>query len=148
VHLIFAVKQNGRHKSRVVADGHLTDVPIDSVYSGVVSLHGLRLLVFLAELNGLQTWATDIGNAYLEAETLESCFIVAGPEFGENEGHTLVIIKALYSLRTSGLRWQERFADCLRDMGFEPSKSEPNIWMRKNGNIYEYITVYVDDLAV
>jgi starvation-inducible outer membrane lipoprotein len=33
-------------------------------------------------------------------------------------------------------------------MGFEPSKSEPDIWMRKNGNIYEYITVYVDDLAI
>jgi hypothetical protein len=41
----------------------------------VVSLHdGLRLLVFLAELNGLETWATDIGNAYLEAETLKSVF--------------------------------------------------------------------------
>ena len=105
VHLIFAVKHDGRHKSRLVADGHLTEVPLDSVYSGVVSLRGLRLLVFLAELNGLETWATDIGNAYLEAETLEQCFIVAGPEFGEREGHTLVIFKALYGLRTSGLRW-------------------------------------------
>mmetsp|Transcript_13186 Transcript_13186/g.23919 ORF Transcript_13186/g.23919 Transcript_13186/m.23919 type:complete len:235 (-) Transcript_13186:1278-1982(-) len=104
VHLIFAVKHNGQHKSRLVADGHLTEVPLDSVYSGVVSLRGLRLLVFLAELNGLDTWATDIGNAYLEALTLESVFIVAGPEFGEREGHTLVIYKALYGLRTSGLR--------------------------------------------
>jgi hypothetical protein len=76
VHLIFAVKHDGRHKSRLVADGHLTDVPVESVYSGVVSLHGLRLRVFLAELNGLETWATDIGNAYLEAETAESIFIV------------------------------------------------------------------------
>jgi hypothetical protein len=33
-------------------------------------------------------------------------------------------------------------------MGFEPSKSEPDIWMRKNGNIFEYIAVYVDDLAI
>jgi hypothetical protein len=41
VHLIFAVKHDGRHKCRLVADGHLTDVPIDSVYSGVVSLRGL-----------------------------------------------------------------------------------------------------------
>jgi hypothetical protein len=65
VHLIFTVKHDGRHKSRLVADGHLTDVPVDSVYSGVVSLRGLRLLVFLAELNGLDTWATDIGNMAL-----------------------------------------------------------------------------------
>ena len=94
----------------------MTEVPIESVYSGVVSLKGLRLIMFLAELNGLDIWATDVGNAYLEAKTLERVFIIAGPEFGELEGHLLVVFKALYGLRTSGLRWHERFADTLRDM--------------------------------
>ena len=42
VHTIFDIKFDGRHKSRVVADGHLTAVPTESVYSGVVSLRGLR----------------------------------------------------------------------------------------------------------
>jgi hypothetical protein len=37
-HLVFDVKHDGRHKARLVADGHLTDIPLDSVYSGVVSL--------------------------------------------------------------------------------------------------------------
>jgi len=147
VHLVFDVKHDGRHKSRLVADGHLTEVPLDSVYSGVVSLRGLRLLVFLAELNDLDIWATDIGNAYLEAETQEKVYIIAGPEFGELEGHTLIIFKALYGLKTSGLCWHERLADCLRDMGFRPCKAEPDIWMRCNGNVYEYIAVYVDDIA-
>ena len=41
VHLVFDVKHDGRHKARLVADGHLTEVPVDSVYSGVVSLRGL-----------------------------------------------------------------------------------------------------------
>ncbi len=148
VHLVFDVKHDGCHKSRLIADGHLTEVPLESVYSGVVSLRGLRLLVFLVELNGLDIWATDIGNAYLEAETQEKVFVVAGLEFGKVEGHTLVIVKALYSLCTSGLRWHECLADCLRDMGFQPCKAEPNIWMRHNGNVYEYITVYVDDIAI
>ena len=80
-HLVFAVKHDGRHKARMVADGHLTDVPLDSVYSGVVSLRGLRLVLFLAELNDLNTCATDIGNAYLEAETKEKVCIIAGKEF-------------------------------------------------------------------
>jgi hypothetical protein len=73
VHLVFDVKHDGRKKAtedqkkaRLVADGHLTDIPIDSVYSGVVSLRVFRLVLFLAELNSLQLWATDIGNAYLE----------------------------------------------------------------------------------
>ena len=72
----------------MVADGHLTDIPVDSVYSGVVSLRALRIMLFLAELNQLETWATDIGNAYLEAETSEKVYIIAGPEFGEKQGDT------------------------------------------------------------
>ena len=31
VHLIFAVKYNGRHKARLVADGHLTPEPVESI---------------------------------------------------------------------------------------------------------------------
>src|SRR6056300_1198686 len=82
VHLVYACKHDGRHKARLVADGHLTDIPVDSVYSGVVSLRGLKMMIFLAELNGLELWATDIGNAYLEAYTKEKVAIIAGPEFG------------------------------------------------------------------
>jgi hypothetical protein len=66
IHLVYACKHDGRRKACLVADGHLTDVPVDSVYSGVVSLWGLRMImIFLAELNHLELWATDIGNACL-----------------------------------------------------------------------------------
>ena len=41
VHTIFDVKVGGRHKSRVVVDGHLTATPSESIYSGVVSLRDL-----------------------------------------------------------------------------------------------------------
>jgi hypothetical protein len=33
-------------------------------------------------------------------------------------------------------------------MGFVPSKAEPEIWMRRCGDVWEYIATYVDDLAV
>ena len=148
VHFVFDVKHDGRHKARLVADGHLTDIPIDSVYSGVVSLRGFRFVLFLGELNGLEVWSTDIGNAYLEAMTSEKVYIIAGPEFGDLEGHILVIHKALYGLRSSGARWHDRFADCLRDQGFQPCKAEPDIWMRPRNGVYEYVAVYVDDLAI
>ena len=65
--------------------------------------------MFLAELNGLELWATDVGNAYLEATTSEKLYIIAGPEFGELQGNVLVFHKALYGLRTSGKQWHERF---------------------------------------
>ena len=150
VHLVFDVKHDGRHKVRCVADGHLTEIPLDSVYSGVVSLRGLRIVIFLSELNGLALWATDIGNAYLEAMTKEKLYIIAGPEFGILQGHILVIRKALYGLRSSGKRWHERFSDCLRAEGFQPCKAEPDIWIRPSSDksCYEMVAVYVDDLAI
>ena len=146
--MVCAVKHDGRHKARLVAGGHLTETPIDSVHSSVVSLRGIRILAFLGELNGLKVWSTDIGNAYLETHTREKVYIIAGPEFGELEGHTLIISKALYGLHSSGLRWSERLADVLRAMEFFPSKAEKDIWMRDKGDHYEYIAVYVDDLMI
>ena len=148
-HIVRDIKQTGRHKSRLVAGGHRTSTPVDSTYSGVVSLQGIRLVTFLAELNGLELWGTDIGNAYLESYTSEKVCIIAGPEFGpEWEGHTCIIRKALYGLKSSGKCWHDRLHDVLTDMGFFPSRAEEDIWMRDAGDHYEYIAVYVDDLLI
>jgi hypothetical protein len=106
------------------------------------------LLIFLAECNHLQTWATDISNAYLEALTSKKVCIIAGPEFGNLQGHAMIIYKALYGLRSSGACWHDRFSDCLCAEGFFLCKAEPDIWMRPKNGVYEYIAVYVDDLAV
>ena len=145
---MFDIKHDGRHKARLVADGHLTDEPDDSVYSSVVSLHDLRLVVFVAEQNNLDIWVADVGNAYLESYTKEQVYIVAGPEFGDLQGHTLTISKALYGLKSSGLRWHEHFADTLCDLNFKPSKASIDVWMRSKQDHYKYIAVYVDDLAI
>jgi hypothetical protein len=99
-------------------------------------------------LNGLILWATDVGNAYLESHTKEKIVFRAGPEFGEREGHLMKVVKALYGLKTSGARWHDRLADVLREMGFFPSRADADIWMRAQADHYEYIAVYVDDLAV
>lgn len=165
LHFVYAVKHDGRHKSRLVAGGHLTDTPIESVYAGVVSLRGVRLVIFLAELNGLELWQTDIGNAYLEARTNEKVYVIAGPEFKNFglEGHILVLVAAVYGLKSSGKRWHDCLADVMRDMGFTPCLAEPDIWMREckadgevasgketstEGHFYEYVAVYTDDLTI
>ena len=40
--------------------------------------------------------------------------------------------------------------DILQELKFEPSKADPDVWMRPEpgGTCYEYISVYVDDLAI
>ena len=92
-HFVFDVKHDGRHMTRLVAYGHLTNVQLLSVYSGVASLRGIRLVLFISELNVLESWGTDIGNSYLEAFTKKKFYIVSGPEFGPLKGHELIIVK-------------------------------------------------------
>ena len=52
VHMVGAVKHDGRHKARMTAGRHLTETPVDSVCSSVVSSRGVRLPALTGELNG------------------------------------------------------------------------------------------------
>ena len=145
-----AVTPDGFQKARHVADGHLTKEPVESIYSGVVSLRSLRMVVFLSQLNDLEIWGADVGNAYLEAYTDQKLCIIAGPEFRELQGHLLIMIKALNGTHSGGAGWHDRLFDILQELKFKPSKADPDVWMRPEpgGTCYEYIAVYVDDLAI
>lgn len=148
VHMVFDVKHDGRHKARLVADGSLTPVPLSGVYAGVVSIRGFRICILLGEMNNLQPYATDVSSAYLMATTSEKVCIIGGPEFGELQGHLLIIYKALYGLRTSGKQFGDLLSGYLQELGFTPSLAEPQIFMRKNEGLYEYVATYVDDLCL
>ena len=102
VHFVFDVKHCGKFKARLVADGHLTK-----------EWRNLRLAMFLAELNNLELWGADVGNAYLQSLTREKLYIVGGPEFEELQGHVLVMYKALYGTRPGGACWHDKFFDIL-----------------------------------
>ena len=60
------------------------------------------------------------------------------------------MIKALYGTRYGGARWHDRLFDILQELNFKPSMADPDVWMRPEpgGTCYEYIAVYVDDLAI
>ena len=143
VHFVYAVKHAGKFKARPVADGHLTKEP-------VVSLRSLRIVVFLSQLNDLEIWGADVGNAYLEAYTDPNLCIIVGPEFKALQVHLLIMIKTLHGTRSGGARWHDRLSDILQELKFKPSKADPDVWMRPEpgGTCYEYIAVYVDDLAI
>ena len=150
VHFVYAVKHDGRSKARLVADGHLTKEPVESIYFGVASLRSLRMVVFLSQLNDLKIWGADVGIAYLEVYTDEKLCTIAGPEFKELQGHPLIMIKAMHGTHSGGARWHDRLFDILQELKFKPSKADPDVWMRPEpgGTCYEYIAVYVDDFAI
>jgi hypothetical protein len=38
--------------------------------------------------------------------------------------------------------------DVIRSIGFNPSKTDADMWMRESNGLYEYNAVYVDDLLI
>eukprot|EP00957_Ditylum_brightwellii_P203209 15333657-Ditylum_brightwellii.AAC.2 len=52
-------------KSLGKGGGRMTGTNTDTYYSSVVSLRSIKMMIFLAELNGVELIAADIGNAYL-----------------------------------------------------------------------------------
>ena len=107
VRTIFDDKVDGRHKAQVVVNRHLTAAPAKTVCSEIVSLRGLRTCFFVSKLDGMEPWAMDIENAYLEALTSEKVCVRAGPEFGDLTGHLFIIYKALYGLQLSGKSFRQ-----------------------------------------
>ena len=151
-HLIFEVKFDLRRKACYVAGGHLTSTPEHMTYSSVVSRESVRIAFLVAALNGLDVWAADIQNAYLNAETEERVWFRAGDEWGEHAGKPVLIVRALYGLKGSGKAWRTHLARYLRDeMGFESSYGDPDVWYKaaskENGEeYYSYLLIYVDDV--
>jgi Reverse transcriptase (RNA-dependent DNA polymerase) len=151
-HMIFDIKMDFTRKARFVAGGHLTDPPKESVYSSVVSRESVRLFFLIAALNDLNILACDIQNAYLNAGTKERNWFVAGLEFGpQHVGKPVLIVKALYGLRSSGAQWREHMATTLRTAGFVSCKADADVWLRPAVKIdgtkyYEYVLCYVDDI--
>ena len=134
-----------------MAGGHWTDPPTSFTYSSVVTRKSVWIAFTVAALNDLDVIMSDVGNAYLNAKTSEKVYGVAGIEFGDNHvGKICVTARALYGLKSSGAAWRAHFTNDLRDMGFQSSLADPDVWIRAatkaNGfEYYEYILVYVDD---
>ena len=149
--MIFGVKQDLRHKARLVAGGHLVDALDHDIYSSTVKGVSVKLLHVIAHKTGMTQLCGDVGNAYVNAFTNEKVYAVAGKEFGEMlEGSIIIIRKALYGLRTSSERWYSHFADSLRGIGFTPTRYDNDVWIRlnKDGNCYDYICTHVDDFMI
>ena len=151
-HLVFDIKMDLTRKARYVAGGHLTDPPTSLTYASVVSRDSVRLGFLIAALNGLDILAGDVQNAYLNAETKEKVYFIAGNEWKANEGRTILIVRALYGLKSSALAWRKHLADTIGNkIGFESSLADPDVWLeaetsQEDKAYYAYILVYSDDI--
>jgi len=151
--MIFDIKMAGEftRKARLATGGHTTEMPDSSTYSSVVSRESIRVAFLLAALNDLELFAADVGNVYLSVPCREKIWTRARKEFGSNEGCIMIIVRALYGLKTSGVAWRVTFAEKLTERGYKSTKANPDVWIQKsvkpNGFQYhEILLVYVNGI--
>ena len=151
--MIFDIKfgENFRRKARLVTGGHTTEAPATLTYSSVVSHDSVQIALTLAALNDLQVMSCDIQNTYLTADSWEKIWTYAGPEYGSEQGSIMFVRKAFYGLKSSGAAFQAHLAETLHDIGFRPTRADPDVWRRPakkadGEEYYEYILCYIYDL--
>lgn len=152
-HMIFDIKLDGKftRKSRFVGGGHLTETPSSLTYSTVVTRESVRIAFLMAALNQLDVKSADISNAYLNAPCREKVWIVAGPEFGTDEGSVMKVVRAWYGLKSSGAAWHAMLSQTMHDLGYQRCKADYDVWLRPNRKqdgfeYYEYVLIFVDDI--
>ena len=72
--------------------------------------------------------------------------MIAGEEFGVHKGKSMIIDRSLYGLRSSAARFHEHLSEKLRKLAFRPSKADPDLWICKHENHFEYVARFVDDV--
>jgi hypothetical protein len=99
----------------------------------------VKLLHVIAHKADLSQLCGDVSLAFVNVFTNKLVYSIAGPKFGEHEGRTVIIRKALHGLCTSAKRWHSHFADTLRSLGFKQTRFDNHLWFRLNlnGNVYD-----------
>ncbi|KAL7447687.1 hypothetical protein ACHAXS_000070, partial [Conticribra weissflogii] len=129
--MIFDVKmEDFLWKVRLVAGGHMTDVPPTVTYASVVSCEMVSIALTMTALNALKVIAADIMNTYITAPNKEKIWTLLGPKFGKDIGCKAIVVRALYGLKSAGAAFRSHLADCMRQLGYESNKADPDLWMK------------------
>ena len=79
--------------------------------------------------------------------------MVAGPEFGPEQGKNMIVVRALYVLKSASVSLRSFMAKKLDELGLKSSKANCDVWLRpavkgSGKEYYEYVMLYVDDVMV
>ena len=117
-------------KARFVAGGHTTEAPSSITYSSVVSRDDVQIAFTIAYLNGVDVMSCDLKNPYLNLMCRKKIWFEGGNECGEDKGKVLIVVRALYSIKSAGSSWRSELAQVLKGLDFVSKLAYPDVWIR------------------
>ena len=113
--------------------------------------YSVRLAFTIAALNGVDIMSCNLENAYLNALCHEKIWFGGRTKYGEDKGKVLVVVRALYGIKSLGSSWSAALAQVLKVLDFVSTLANTDIWIREevredDFKYYEMLFVYVDNI--
>lgn len=139
-----------RYRARLVAKGYTQQQGVDfkETYSPVLRYSTLRLLFAISAKLNFEITHLDVVTAFLNGFLNENVFMQAPPSLNCESNYVLKLKKAIYGLKQSARAWNSRINDCLIEIGYVQSKSEPCIYSKKCKKEQTIIAIFVDDFFI
>ena len=101
------------------------------MYSIFVSRDSVRLAFTIVALNSVDAMACDFENTYLNAMCCKKIWFEGGTECGEDKGKVLIVVRALYGIKSAVSSWHAALAQVLKDLNFLSTLADPDVWIRE-----------------
>jgi hypothetical protein len=90
----------------------------------------------------------DVKGAYLNGVLKETVYMKQPDGYGDGSGRVCQLIKTLYGLKQAGREWNTQFNEGIKQMGFTRLTSDPCAYIKRQGDQFQIVTVWVDDLLI
>ena len=139
-----------KNKARLVAKGYSQHKGVDyfETFAPVARKDTIRTLIALAAQKGWPLYQLDVKSAFLNGELEEEIYVEPPDGFviKGKEGKVYKLKKTLYGLKQAPRQWYINIDNYFLQNGFIKSKSEPTLYVKKQGMSILIVAIYVDDL--
>jgi hypothetical protein len=137
-----------KYKERFAAKGfsQREGVDYEETFASVARYSSIRIVFSLAAEMGWHVHQMDVKIAFLNG-VVEEVYVEQpeGFEVGDRETHVYRLRRALYGFKQAPRAWYSRIDNYLREMGFQRSEADPNLYFLA-GEVPLILVLYVDDL--
>ena len=141
-----------RLKARLVARGfsQVQGIDFNDTFAPTLKVVPLRLIFAISAGLNLELHHLDIETTFLHGDLDEEIYMEQPPYFidPKHPYDVCKLKKSLYGLKQSPRMWHLKLHTYLESIGFTRLQAEPNLYIRKEGNVFVILGVYVDDLPI
>jgi hypothetical protein len=141
-----------KYKARLVAQGFSQKPGVDYMDSGtfapVMRFETLRTMLALATINRWDVRQMDVKGAYLNGWLKEEIYMKQPAGYDDGSGRVCRLIKTLYGLKQAGNEWNNEFDGTMKDLAYTNTRSDYCCYIRRQGENFAIVLVWVDDLVV